>query len=75
MTGAPTEPVRLMQQVISLDYRQIRPPVSREFGRALVEGRVIGHQCPRCGLAYVPPNAYGGAAQYFAMWILRDTKP
>ena len=53
-----TEPVRFMPQVISLDYRVVTPPVSRDFGRALVEGRIVGHECPRCGLVYVPPKGY-----------------
>jgi hypothetical protein len=58
MTEPAAEPVRFMQQVISLDYRVVRPPVSRDFGQALVEGRIVGHRCSTCGLVYVPPKGY-----------------
>ena len=58
MTEPATEPVRFMQQVISLDYQVVKPPVSREFGEALVEGRIIGHTCPRCARVYVPPKGF-----------------
>lgn len=52
------EPVRFMQQVISLDYQILVPPVSREFARNLVSARICGHRCPRCGLVYVPPKGF-----------------
>ncbi len=53
-----TEPVRFMQQVISLDYVTKVSPVSRAFGRALLEGRIVGHRCPQCSLVYVPPRGF-----------------
>lgn len=58
MTGTSAEPVRFMQQLISLDYREVRPQVSWEFGRALVDGRIIGHRCPSCSLVFVPPKGF-----------------
>lgn len=58
MAESPEEPVRFMQQVISLDYDVVRPPVSRQFGEALVQGRIIGHRCPSCGLVFVPPKGF-----------------
>jgi hypothetical protein len=56
MTEPDTGPVTTMQQVISLDYRLVKPPVSRAFGQALVEGRIVGHRCSRCERTYVPPK-------------------
>jgi uncharacterized OB-fold protein len=53
-----SEPVVFMSQVISLDYGVRVSPVSRTFGRHLVEGRIVGHRCPQCGLVYVPPRGY-----------------
>lgn len=51
-------PVRFMQQAISLDYVTRTSPVSRSFGEALEEGRIIGHRCPQCALVYVPPRGF-----------------
>ena len=59
--AAPSEtdgPVRFMQQVISLDYVTKASPVGRSFGRALRDGRLVGHKCPECGLVYVPPRGF-----------------
>ncbi len=53
-----TDPVRFMEQVISLDYVTRPSPVGRGFGRALREGRIVGHKCPACGLVYVPPRGF-----------------
>ncbi len=59
MTDSTTaHPVRFIQQLISLEYEVVRPPVSQAFGAALVEGRIIGHRCPDCGLVYVPPKGF-----------------
>jgi len=56
--GDMSDPVKFMQQVISLDYVTRISPVNRTFGRALNEGRIIGHKCPQCGLVYVPPRGF-----------------
>ncbi len=58
MSESPEEPVRFMQQQISLEYEVVKPPVSQRFGEALVEGRITGHSCPRCELVYVPPKGF-----------------
>ncbi len=58
MSEDETGPVKFMQQVISLDYVTKVSPVSRAFGRALREGRIIGHRCPQCSLVYVPPRGF-----------------
>jgi uncharacterized OB-fold protein len=57
-TTTSAEPVRFMQQVISLDYAVRVSPVARAFGRHLREGRIVGHRCPSCGLVYVPSRGY-----------------
>lgn len=58
MSEAAPAPGRSMRQLISLDYRLVRSPVSAAFGQALVDGRIVGHECPRCGRTYVPPKGY-----------------
>lgn len=67
MTDAPTPtaetdddggPVRFMPQLISLDYTVRTNPVAAAFGAALADGRITGHQCPQCGLVYVPPKGF-----------------
>ena len=50
--------LKFMQQVISLEYGRVVNPVNAEFGRRLAAGAVAGHQCPECGLVYVPPKGF-----------------
>ncbi|MDZ7675109.1 MAG: OB-fold domain-containing protein [Acidimicrobiales bacterium] len=50
--------LKFMQQMISLDYAIRVPVVSREFGRRLKDGEISGHECPQCGLVYVPPRGF-----------------
>lgn len=57
-TTGEREPVRFMQQLISLDYQVRIAPVSREFARNLASARITGHRCPRCSLVYVPPKGF-----------------
>jgi len=57
MTSA-REPVRTMQQLISLDYTQRTNPLASRFGQELVRGRIIGHRCPECGRVYSPPRGF-----------------
>jgi uncharacterized OB-fold protein len=53
-----SDAVKFMQQVISLDYDIRISPVSQQFGRHMLEGRIVGHKCPQCGLVYVPPKGF-----------------
>ncbi len=52
------EPVRFMQQMVSLEYKFIASPIMLEFGQALHEQRITGHRCPACDLVYVPPTGF-----------------
>ena len=52
------EPVRFMQQMVSLEYKFRASPTLLEYGEALAEGRIAGHRCPECGLVYVPPAGF-----------------
>ena len=52
------EPVRFMQQVVSLEYKFRPSPILLEYGEALRAGRITGHRCPECGLVYVPPTGF-----------------
>ena len=53
------EPVQFMSQMVSIEYPAPEPTlVSRHFGEQLAAGRIVGHQCPRCGKVYVPPRGY-----------------
>ncbi|HZR12990.1 MAG TPA: OB-fold domain-containing protein [Acidimicrobiia bacterium] len=52
------EPVTMMEYFMSLTYTDVvSPPVVR-FREALMEGRLIAQQCPKCHLVYVPPKGY-----------------
>ena len=52
------EPVRFMQQMVSLEYKFIASPIMVEFGKALHDRRVVGHRCPTCERVYVPPTGF-----------------
>jgi uncharacterized protein len=60
-SAAPTGddgPVRFMQQHIALDYAVRVSPLAHRFGEQLRAGRIVGQQCPECGLVYVPPRTF-----------------
>jgi len=54
----PNAPVEMMDYFMHLEYREPLCPVVRKFANALMEGRLIGHKCPKCGLVYAPPRGY-----------------
>ncbi len=54
----PNAPVVGMDYFMQLEYQEQLCPVVREFADALMEKRLIGHKCPRCGLVYTPPRGY-----------------
>jgi uncharacterized OB-fold protein len=51
-------PVTMMDAFLHLEYTEALAPVVRRYAEALMDGRIIGHRCPRCGLVYVPPRGY-----------------
>ena len=54
----PNAPVTGMDYFMQLEYHELLCPVVREFADALMERRLIGHKCPKCGLVYSPPRGY-----------------
>jgi uncharacterized protein len=57
---APAEdgPVTMMDYFMQLEYHELLCPVVRRYASQLLEGRLVGHKCPSCGLVYVPPRGY-----------------
>ena len=47
-----------MQQHIALDYVVRVSPLAQRFGDQLRSGRIVGQQCPSCGLVFVPPRSF-----------------
>jgi uncharacterized OB-fold protein len=63
MSPTATEPdddgtVKMMDYFMQLEYRELICPVVRRYADQLLEGRLIGHKCPSCGLVYLPPRGY-----------------
>jgi uncharacterized OB-fold protein len=57
-TAQGDEPVTMMEYFMSLEYSDVvSAPVVR-FRDALMEGRLVAQQCPKCKLVYVPPKGY-----------------
>ena len=54
----PNAPVTGMDYFMQLEYRELLCPVVRRYAEALMEGKLIGHRCPKCGLVYAPPRGY-----------------
>lgn len=54
----PNAPVVGMDYFMQLEYKELICPVVRRYSEALVEGKLIGHKCPKCGLVYTPPRGY-----------------
>jgi hypothetical protein len=54
----PNSPVTGMDYFMHLEYRELLCPVVRRYAEALMEGKLIGHRCPQCGLVYAPPRGY-----------------
>jgi uncharacterized OB-fold protein len=47
-----------MDYFMHLEYQEVLCPVVRRYAAALMEGKLIGHKCPKCGLVYAPPRGY-----------------
>jgi uncharacterized protein len=54
----PNEPVTMMEYFMSLSYSDIVSAPVMRFRDALMDGRLIAQQCPKCKLVYVPPKGY-----------------
>lgn len=55
---AASEQVEMMEYFMQLEYHELLAPIVRRYADCLMEGRIIGHKCPKCGLVYVPPRGY-----------------
>jgi uncharacterized OB-fold protein len=53
-----TEPLEVMEHLVTLTYREELPPNTVRFGEALIDGRIIGQKCPSCGRVYLPPKDF-----------------
>jgi uncharacterized OB-fold protein len=47
-----------MDYFMHLEYQELLCPVVRRYADALMDGTMIGHRCPKCGLVYAPPRGY-----------------
>jgi uncharacterized OB-fold protein len=54
----PNAPVEGMDYFMHLEYHELLCPVVRRYAEALMDGKMIGHRCPKCGLVYAPPRGY-----------------
>jgi hypothetical protein len=54
----PNAPVVGMDYFMQLEYHELICPVVLRYSAALLEGKLIGHRCPKCGLVYAPPRGY-----------------
>ena len=52
------ETVNMMDYFMHLEYHEKLCPTVRRYADALLEGKLIGHKCPKCGLVYAPPRGY-----------------
>lgn len=50
------EPVTVIQTPVRLEYDYTPGAALSEGLRALVDARILGQRCPRCGKVYVPPK-------------------
>jgi len=48
----------MMEYFMQLEYHELLAPIVRRYADCLMQGRLIGHKCPKCGLVYVPPRGY-----------------
>ena len=53
-----SDPVVGMEYFMQLEYQELLTPVVRRYADALMDGRLLGHKCPTCGLVYAPPRGY-----------------
>lgn len=51
-----SEQVRSIRTPIRLEYTITAGEAPSRFLRGIMEGRILGERCPRCGMVYVPPH-------------------
>jgi uncharacterized OB-fold protein len=56
--AAVSESDLVMEQKVTLHYREALPPNLARFGDALLGGRFLGAKCPACDRVYVPNRGY-----------------
>jgi uncharacterized OB-fold protein len=54
--GPAGEAVTMVTTPIHLDYVHSASHEESRFLRAVIEGRLVGQRCPRCGKVYIPPR-------------------
>ncbi len=52
------EPLKFMEQMVSLEYKVRASPLAVEYAQRLREGRITGHKCPQCDLVQTPPTGF-----------------
>jgi len=50
--------VRMMDYFMELESHEPLCPVVSRYADELLQGRIIAHKCPSCGLVYAPPRGY-----------------
>lgn len=53
-----SEPVKVIESVVSLDYERPLTLATREYLGAIRDKRIIAHRCPSCDRVYTPPKGY-----------------
>ena len=53
-----TDPVKFIEQTVSLDYARPLTKATRLYLDAIRDGRIIGHRCQSCERIYTPPKGY-----------------
>ena len=53
-----SDPVKVIESVVSLDYERPLTLATRDYLDAIREKRIIGHKCPSCGTVFTPPRGY-----------------
>jgi uncharacterized OB-fold protein len=55
---AETKDSLVMEDFVSLTYREQLTPNLERFADALLDGRLLGQKCPACGRVYLPGKGY-----------------
>jgi uncharacterized OB-fold protein len=57
-TDAESKESLVMEDFVSLTYREQLTPNLERFADALLDGRLLGQKCPTCGRVYLPGKGY-----------------
>ena len=58
MTDTEPKEALVMEDFVSLTYREQLTPNLERFADALLDGRLLGQKCPACGRVYLPGKGY-----------------